>query len=148
MPAGSSVRSARGPSPGYPPWAAAGITVALVAVYAILLLAPAPHAPASRMRLHEAAYALGGAIAAIEASYADGDLTLTDQHLGLPASAAHCSHLRASLPDSGQAVLSCELRGTAALRGSVRWSRTASGEWRCHAHIPDVHPFPLKCPAE
>ncbi|MBH1506609.1 pilin [Stenotrophomonas maltophilia] len=148
MPAGSSAHAARDVSSRYPPWATVGITVALVAIYAILLLAPAPHAPASRMRLRDAANALGGAITAVEASYAAGDLTLTDQHLGLPASAAHCSHLRASLPDSGQAVLSCELRGTAALRGSVRWSRTASGEWRCNAHIPDVHSFSLKFPAK
>ncbi|HEL3778927.1 TPA: pilin [Stenotrophomonas maltophilia] len=120
----------------------------MVAVYAILLLAPAVDGHASRVRLRDAANALGSAITTVEASYAAGDLTLTDQHLGLPASAAYCSHLRASLPDTGHAVLSCELRETAALRGSVRWSRTASGQWRCHARIPGVRPFPLQCPAE
>ncbi len=148
MPAGSSAHAARDVSPRYPPWATTGITIALVAVYAILLLAPAVDGHASRVRLRDAADALGRAITTVEASYAAGDLTLTDQHLGLPASAAYCSHLRASLPDTGHAVLSCELRETAALRGSVRWSRTASGEWRCHARIPGLHPFPLQCPAE
>lgn len=145
MPAGSSAHAARDVSSRYPPWAATGITVALVAVYAILLLAPAVDGHASRVRLRDAANALGNAITTVEASYAAGDLTLTDQHLGLPASAAYCSHLRASLPDTGHAVLFCELRETAALRGSVRWSRSASGEWRCHARIPDVHAVPVKC---
>ncbi|WP_239510788.1 pilin [Stenotrophomonas maltophilia] len=148
MPAGSSAHAARDVPPRYPHWAAAGITIALVAVYAILLLAPAVDGHAGRVRLRDAANALGRAITTVEASYAEGDLTLTDQHLGLPGSAAYCSHLRASLPDTGHAVLSCELRETAALRGSVRWSRTASGEWRCHARIPGLHPFPLQCPAE
>lgn len=148
MSAGSSAHAARDVSSRYPPWAATGITVALAAVYAILLLAPAVDGHASRVRLRDAANALGNAITTVEASYAAGDLTLTDQHLGLPGSAAYCSHLRASLPDTGHAVLSCELRETAALRGSIRWSRTASGEWRCHARIPGLHPFPLQCPAE
>lgn len=148
MPAGSSARAARDVSPRYRPWAATGITVALVAVYAILLLAPAVDGHASRVRLRDAANALGSAIAAVEASYATGDLTLTDQHLGLPSSAAYCTHLRASLPDTGRAVLTCTLREAAALGGRVRWSRTASGEWRCHARTPDVHAVPVKCPTE
>lgn len=135
-------------SPRYPPWAATGITVALVAVYAILLLAPAVDGHANRARLRDAANALGSAIGNVEASYAAGDLTLSDQHLGLPASAEYCTHLRASLPDTGRAVLTCELLEAAALGGSVRWSRTASGEWRCHARIPEVHAARVECPSE
>ncbi|WP_223224477.1 pilin [Stenotrophomonas maltophilia] len=96
---------------------------------------------ASRTSLRDAASVLGGAIAAVENSYAESDLTVTDQHLGLPASAAHCARLRASLPDSGRAVLTCDLRQD----GRVQWWRTPAGEWRCNASMAEA---PAPCPTE
>lgn len=128
----------------YRRWASVSIVAGLTAIYALLLCAPRLDDDTSRTRLRDAANVLGGAIAAVENSYADGDLTVTDPHLGLPASAAHCARLRASLPDTGRAVLTCDLRQ----EGSVRWRRTPAGEWRCTASTADVHAVATPCPTE
>ncbi|WP_409460278.1 pilin [Stenotrophomonas maltophilia] len=144
-----STANAAGHAPRrYRPWAAAGIIGGLTAVYALLLNAPGAGADADRNRLHAATSTLGRAIAAVEASYADGDLTVTDQHLGLPASAAHCAHLRASLPDTGHAVLTCDLHQGRFVRHRVRWQRSPSGQWRCDTHGADVQALPRACLAE
>lgn len=128
----------------YRPWASASIIAGLAAVYALLLCAPSADDDTSCTRPRDAASVLGGAIAAVESSYAEGNLTLTDHHLGLPASAAHCVHLRAALPDTGRAMLTCDLRQN----GRVQWWRTPAGEWRCNASMADVHAVPAPCPAE
>lgn len=148
MPAGSSAHAARDVPPRYPHWAATGITVALAAVYAILLLAPAVDGHASRVRLRDAANALGRAIADVEASYAVGDLSVTDPHLGLPQSAACCSQLRATLPASGRAVLSCVVRGEETRPTRVTWLREPLGAWRCEARSGDAQALPAACSTE
>ncbi|PJL59441.1 pilin [Stenotrophomonas maltophilia] len=139
----STTQSTRRPR-HYRPWASVSIVAGLTATYALLLCAPRLDSDASHTRLRDAASVLGGAIAAVENSYAEGDLTVTDQHLGLPASTTHCARLRASLPDTGRAVLTCDLRQ----EGSVRWRRTPAGEWRCTASTAAVHAAPTPCPTE
>ncbi|MCI1147743.1 Uncharacterised protein [Stenotrophomonas maltophilia] len=128
----------------YRPWASVCIVAGLTAIYALLLCAPSADDATGCTRPCDAASVLGAAIAAVENSYAEGDLTLTDHHLGLPASAAHCAHLRASLPDTGRAVLTCDLRQD----GRLQWWRTPAGEWRCNAGMADVVAVPAPCPAE
>ena len=127
------------------PWAAIAIAAAIAALYAVILFAPALGRTTEREYLHAAVAHLGEVIQAVEASYADGDLQISDQHLGLPASAAFCRQLRMQLPDTGHARLRCELRGDGLVRGTLALQRSPQGTWRCMANVPDPQLLPAAC---
>lgn len=127
------------------PWVAIVVAAAWIAVYALILAAPATGTHAPRSQLHGAVSSLAAAIQDIEASYAEGDLRANDRHLGLPASAAFCAHLRLQLPDTGHARLSCQLRGAAHVRGTLVLHRNPQGMWRCQADVADPHLLPAAC---
>ncbi|MDI9274957.1 pilin [Stenotrophomonas sp. PFBMAA-4] len=127
------------------PWAAIAISAAITAVYAVVLAAPTLGGNSEREYLHTAVARIGEVIQAVEASYADGDLRISDQHLGLPASAAFCRQLRMHLPDTGHARLRCELRGDGPVRGTLALQRTPQGAWRCMAEVPDPQLLPAAC---
>ncbi|MGE8259667.1 MAG: pilin [Stenotrophomonas sp.] len=127
------------------PWAAVAIAAAIIALYAVILFAPALGRTTEREHLHAAVAHLGEVIQAVEASYAGGDLRISDQHLGLPASAAFCRQLRMHLPDTGHARLRCELRDDALVRGTLVLQRTPQGTWRCVADLPDPQLLPAAC---
>ncbi len=127
------------------PWAAIAIAAAITALYAVILAAPTLGRTTEREHLHAAVARLGEAIQAVEASYAAGDLQISDSHLGLPASAAFCRQLRMQMPDTGHARLSCELRGDALVRGTLALQRTPEGAWRCEANVPEPRLLPAAC---
>lgn len=127
------------------PWAAIAIAAAITAVYAVVLAAPTLGGNSEREYLHAAVAHLGEVIRAVEASYAEGDLRISDQHLGLPASAAFCARLHMQLPDTGHARLRCELRGDGLARGTLALQRTPQGAWRCMAEVPDPQLLPAAC---
>jgi hypothetical protein len=133
------------PPPRARPWAAIATAAAITALYAVILAAPTLGGNSERQYLHAAVAHLGEVIQAVEASYADGDLQISDQHLGLPASAAFCRQLRMHLPDTGHARLRCELRDDALVRGSLVLQRTPQGTWRCVAEVPDPQLLPTAC---
>ncbi|WP_312739966.1 pilin [Stenotrophomonas sp.] len=127
------------------PWAAIAIAAAIATLYAVILATPTLGRSSEREHLHAAVARLGEVIQAVEASYAEGDLHISDQHLGLPASAAFCRQLRMHLPESGHARLRCELRDDAPVRGTLILQRTPQGTWRCVADVPDQQLLPEAC---
>lgn len=127
------------------PWVAIAVAAALIATYALILVAPATDTRATRDQLHGAVASLGNAINVVEASYADGEFQISDRHLGLPGSAAFCAHLRLHLPETGHARLTCELRVTSRVRGTLVLHRSPQGAWHCQAVVTDPHLLPAAC---
>ncbi|WP_312708137.1 pilin [Stenotrophomonas sp.] len=131
--------------PRVSPWVAFVVAAAWIAIYAVLLAAPAEGAQAARRQLHSAVASLTTAIRVVEDSYADNDLQANDRHLGLPASAAFCAHLRLQLPDTGHARLTCQLRDAGRVRGTLVLQRSPQGAWRCEADVHDPQLLPAAC---
>lgn len=129
------------------PWVAFVVAAALITLYAVILLMPVTRSDSQRARLHATVTSLGTVIQTIETSYADGDLEPSDRHLGLPASAAFCSHLRLHLPDTGHARLSCELHEDARVHGTLVLRRSPQGAWYCEADVADTQLLPAACSA-
>lgn len=127
------------------PWVAIFVAAALIATYALILVAPAAGTHATRSQLHGAVASLGNAINVVEASYADGEFQISDRHLGLPGSAAFCAHLRLYLPETGRARLTCELRVTSRVHGTLVLHRSPQGAWHCQADVTDPHLLPAAC---
>lgn len=129
------------------PWVAFAVAAALITLYAVILLMPVTHSDSQRARLHATVTTLGTVIQAIETSYAEGELEPSDRHLGLPASAAFCAHLRLHLPDTGHARLSCELHEDARVHGTLILRRSPQGAWHCEGDVADPQLLPAACSA-
>lgn len=129
------------------PWVALMIAAALITLYAVILLMPVTRSDSQRARLHATVTSLASVIQVVETSYANGDLEPSDRHLGLPASAAFCAHLRLHLPDTGHARLSCELHRDAPMHGALVLRRSPQGAWHCEADVPDLQLLPAACSA-
>lgn len=127
------------------PWAAMLVAVALIIIYALLLVEPVIGTQAARRQLHSAVSSLTTAIEVVEASYAGGDLRLNDRHLAMPTSAAHCAQLRVHLPATGHARLTCRLRETARLSGTLVLHRSPQGAWHCEADVRAPQLLPAAC---
>ncbi|KAA8995115.1 hypothetical protein FJU31_15665 [Stenotrophomonas cyclobalanopsidis] len=129
------------------PWVAFLVAAAWITLYAVILLMPLTRSDSQRARLHATVTSLASVIQAIETSYAEDDLEPGDRHLGLPASAAFCAHLRLHLPHTGHARLSCELQEDARVHGTLVLRRSPHGAWHCEADVADPQLLPAACSA-
>lgn len=121
------------------------VAAALVCVYALILAAPSAGTRAAGTPLHTAVSSLATAITVVEASYADVSLQITDRHLGLPTSATFCRCLTLSLPETGHARLTCELRPTTGVHGTLVLLRSPQGAWQCRAEVSHSQLLPAAC---
>lgn len=133
------------PPPRLQPWAAAAISASIMAVYIVILAVPKAGSDRHREQLHAALDVLGGAIPWVEASYAEGDLDPSDQHLGLPASAAFCAQLSIHLPENGRARLTCQVRSDVSADATLILKREPQGTWLCVADVADAMLLPRTC---
>jgi len=123
----------------------AAVAAALILLLTLILAVPSTGKHAAGMSLHRAVSSLATAIKLVEASYADLSLQMTDRHLGLPRSATSCRRLTLSLPETGHARLTCELRTTAGVQGTLVLLRSPDGAWQCRANVSRPQMLPAAC---
>ena len=125
------------------------VTVAILAVLAALAI-PQYQLYVSRSQVNAALAEISPGRTAYETlvnqGVVDGDTFANANNLGLLSDTPRCT-ITASAPVNGQGMISCTIKGNAAVQGKhISFNRSSSGAWNCNSDV-DTSYLPLNCTA-